>query len=323
MKNIKPTRNGKYYIIRMIYQNIIYYGIFNTFEEAVTKSMLLSENNWIKSPKTGYSPKDSFPEYIIEHVSSKKLNKYYIRNKNQPNLCYGPYYNKKYTKILANILPYYRNKIDINRAEQQASKEFYKYIVYEKNHKRYKVVINKKSIIHGTNLENILIERDLHITSHENEEDLCNIIQPEYDEILPPTPWNKKKEERTITNIGTNYIIQKNTRNLKVKIGPFTNKTIAISVRNILEESNWNPELIQHIKNIILEIKHPNRNIRKKDDTYILFYKNKTLFESNDKEEIHLLRKLLEENNWNEKIIDIYKKINTETKLKNHVSQKV
>lgn len=304
MKNIQKTSTNKYMITKIKYHHLINYGTYNTLNEAITQAINLEENDWIKNKQTGYNKKEEFPKYNIEEIN----NEYYIYNCKKTSKRYGPYFNYKYTRIIRKILPYHEKNPDIKQAEFQAQKEFYKYIHYEKEYKTYKVIINMKTVARHKNLVNALQERDIYLLADDyDEETMCNIIPPNYDEPLPPTPWKTITEyiyNKTI-NDKTIYIIQKQSKNRKVRIKPVYNKQLALHLQKKLKEKNWNEE---YVKKTQQKLKKPNRNIKKLNNTYYIYHKNRKYYSSKNLYKVRFIRDHLEENNWDEKEIKKYLK---------------
>ena len=182
--NIYKTSTG-YIIRKTFYSKRIYYGKYDTYEEALKQRKILEENNWIKNRKTNYKINDEFPQY---HLEEKNGIYHIINQKSGKN--YGNYKNLKYAKIIKKILPFYQENIELKIIEQQAQKEFYKYIHYNKLQNRYHIIYKATTLATYKSLKEALIERDLIVKYDGDEELMCEaeINYEDYKHDLPPLP---------------------------------------------------------------------------------------------------------------------------------------
>lgn len=298
MKNIHKM-NKKYTIIKTIYGYQIHYGTYNTEKEAQQQKQLLKENKWLKNNKTHYPTKQQFPTYKI-----KKQNNQYTIYDTKTKKEYGNYNNKQYATIITQILPYHDKKPNITQAQLQAQKEYYKYIKYEEKTKKYKIIINKKTISRQNTLQHALQERDLILQRKDKEEEtLCHLTTYPYNEPHPPKPTTKHNTTTKTIKNKKRYIIQKNTKHIKIKIGIYHNKEITKHIQEILTINNWNPQTIQHIKTKTKEIQQEKRNIKTKKHYYEIIHKNHIYYTTTDIHKAKYIRDQLEKHNWNPNII--------------------
>ncbi|MCD7781324.1 MAG: hypothetical protein LUG89_01290, partial [Methanosphaera sp.] len=171
-------QNGKYVIIKVIYNKRITYGAYYTLDEAIKQRNKLRIYKWIKCRTTGYSKEESFPKYVVREDFKK--NRYIVTNK-ETGKTFGAYNNQHYASIIKNILPYHQDDIDINHVERIAHKVFYKHISLNKRTNRYHV--EYKSYVRGTytNLVDALYERDIIVKYNGDEELMCEDTTTIYD----------------------------------------------------------------------------------------------------------------------------------------------
>lgn len=298
MKNIQKL-NEKYTIIKTVYGYRINYGTYTTKKEAMEQKQLLKQNKWIKNSKTRYPTKQQFPTYKI-----RKQNSQYTIYDTKTKKRYGSYDNKQYATLITQILPYHDKKPDIVQAQLQAQKEYYKYIKYEKKTKKYKIIINRKTVSRQNTLQYALQERDLILQRKDNEEEtLCHLKTYPYNEPHPPKPTTHDNTTTKTTKNNKRYVIQKNTKDIKIKIGIYHDKEITRHIQEILTTNNWNPQIVQHIKTKTREIQQEKRNIKTKKHRYKIIHKNHTYYTTTDFHKAKYIRNQLEKHNWNSNII--------------------
>ena len=84
----------------------------------------------------------------------------------------------------------YQENIELKMIEQQAQKEFYKYIHYNKLQNRYHIIYKATTLATYKSLKEALIERDLIVKYDGDEELMCEaeINYEYYKQNLPPFP---------------------------------------------------------------------------------------------------------------------------------------
>lgn len=309
MKNIYLI-GDKYHIIKSHYGHKIDYGCFNTYDEARDKRNLLSRFGWIKNSSTYYPSCEHFHDYHVKH-----LGKYYFVYDASTKTLYGKYFNMHYALLVSQILPFHENNPNIVLAQNQAINEYYKYIQYDSNSNKYKVTVNNKTISRCNSLSHALQERDLVISCEDDDEEtLCNLITFEYNEPHPPFMQLKFNHTFNSYKNKESYVIQKNTKNLKVRIGSYNNKDIAEHIQELLTYNGWDIKYVDYVKLITREVQRKYRNIKKKHNKYFIIYKNKVLYSTYDLSFARFLRTQLEMNDWNIDIIDEMKNYYLENK---------
>ena len=313
MRNIQQI-NNKYHIIKVLFGIRINYGTYKTLKEAEKQKIILEKNNWIKNKKTGYIL-DAFPKYTLE----KQENNYLIKEIGSTKT-YGFYENMKYAQLIQEILPYYDKNVNIEQVEEYARKKYYQYINQDKKG-RWRLTIKKRTICRERKLEHILQERDIHLETEESDEEaLCNTDTYHYDEPHPPLP-KKENFTRSTSNNKQTYRIQKNTKNLTIRIGPYDNEHITRHIHEILTMTNWNKKTVDYIKTITRTIQQSNRNIRKYKDKYIIIHKNERYYTTIDKYMAKYVRDVLEKHDWDKNVI-----VNAEKEYytnKNKINQEI
>lgn len=300
--------NDKFKIERTIYKQKIDYGTFNTKEEALEKKRLLIKYNWIKNKSTGYRKEDHFERYCIEENEQEE---YLVKNRRNGKT-YGAYKSRKYAKIIKNILPFYENEIDIELVEQEAIKEFYKYISYNELNGRYRVSYHGITYISTKNLIEALSERDL-IIKFEGDDELMseysNVIYTYTEEELPP--FTPKYDNITYENKSKNkYKLRKQIRNKRIVIGNYPTYDVAYLVRKYLVNKDWNKKSVKHIQDITKQIHERDKNILKSGNNYYIrrIICNKTKFygKYDSLEKARYVKSRLSSNDWNEEMIEYY-----------------
>lgn len=298
-KNIYK-QSGKYIIKKQIYNKVVYYGSFNSFEEALEKKRILIENNWIKSEKTGYTNEQSFKNYDI----ILKNNKYYVKNGKKT---YGKYEDEKFATLISKIMPFYENDIQMKFIEEIATREFYKYICYSKD-KRYHVAYKNNSKYSSTNLITALEERDLTVKYLDDDESKCNDQDTYYYDINKiPKFKSKATNINYISNHKHPFHIIKHVNGTKITISKLPTFEQAKYVQKHLQSQNWSINSIMHIKKVSQTIEQRDRNIYKKLNKYYIKHKNKRYYNTNDLYEARYIRDKLVETNWNEDLIEKFK----------------
>ena len=314
MKNIHKTYNGKYLVEKTLYGNKINYGIYETVNDAKKQVKKLEENDWIKSDKTGYDKKKSFEKYKIIHDINDKYTVVNLEN----TIEYGTYNNKKYAELLVKILPYYEDNINLKLVQDYASKEFYKYISLEKTG-RYRIRVNNINTSRCRTIRDALEERDLLLRCKDLTEDddidelLCNMdtgSNNEYEGKLPIPPW--KKEQTNINMKNRGYYLVK-VKDKKIIIGSFKTEFVSRRVLEYLNNHMWDEKSVEKIKNTMLNLYKPDRNIIKYNGNYEIVHisnkKRQVYYKTNDLIKARYIRNKLEEKSWNKSIIKQYEKI--------------
>ena len=296
--NIKKIK-GKYVIQKTIYGQSINYGTFDTKEEALKQKQLLIKYNWIKNKSTGYKKEEHFPRYCIRQNNQDK---YIIKNRKTGHT-YGAYKSKKYANIIKKILPFYTDNIKIERIEQQALEEFYRYISYDSRVGYYRFRYNNITIITSKSLTVILEERDLYLKCGGDEEAMCDITERYIYQEKNLPPFQKTENIVYEEKYKYKYLLRKQIRNHRIRIGRYNTYSLALLVKEYLDNKGWKLDDVNHIINITMEIQNRNKNIIKKDNRYYIRHDTKTKREYyGSYENIHLaryVRNKLRQDNWN------------------------
>ena len=304
LRNIHENSTGGYRIEKTIYGNKIIYGIYKTIDEVKEQIKVLEDNDWIKSAITGYSKDDSFNQYEVISLTNGKYSVIDSSNNNE----YGVYNNKKYAKIIAEILPYYENNINLKKVQEYATKEFYKYITFEKSG-RYRIRVSNINTSRCKTIKDALEERDLllkyknSINDEYDEELLCNLStleNNEYEGSLPLPPW--KNRHTNINKRDKGYYIIK-TVGKKIILGPFKTEFVCKQILEFLNRHNWDKKSVRKIKKVTLDVHKPDRNIIKHNGKYEIIHtrnrKREVYYTSNDLMKTRFIRNKLEEKSWN------------------------
>lgn len=299
--------NNKYHIIKVLYNNKIAYGKFEDINKAIEKRDLLIRYDWIKCKTTGYNKNESFPKYIIRTIDDKHI----IINK-ENGKTYGSYDNYKYAKIIKRILPYYQDKINIERVEKQAIAEFYKNITYNQLNNRYYIRYDGYTMATYRKLTTALAERDSIVKYGGDEELMCenqNLIYDYTKEKLPPFP--KKSDNITYQgNYKNKYKLSKQFRNKLIIIGYYPSYDLTVLVKEYLDKYNWNKNVIDHIIHITQNIHKRNIHIYKRNKKYSVekLVNNKIVYYGSYKtiEIAQYIRNCLDKDNWNKEQVKTY-----------------
>lgn len=299
--NIKHI-NNRYYIIKTVYNREICYGSYKYLEDALTQREKLKKHSWKKNKTTGYPEKECFPKYQIRNIDENYL---IINCKN--GRIYGEYKCKIYAKLIKKILPFYSDEVNINKIENIALKEFYKYIMFDKIKNRYIVVYKGIYYYTTSNIIDALKERDI-ILKHDGDFELmCEDPTVVYDytkEELPPYP-----QVKNITYVASNkkYQIRKRIRNETIVINNIPYERLAILIRDFLKNNQWNKKIMSKMVNVANEIIERNKYIQLRNNK---FYVEKTTNKKrvnyatyNDLELARYVRNKLLENSWDIRLV--------------------
>ena len=301
-------KNGRYVIKKKIYCKEITYGTFNNLTKAIEQRDILIKNRWHKNATTKYPKKQHFPKYEVK----KTEDGYLILNK-KIGRAFGTYKNYEYARLIKRILPFYGNKVNIEKIEQIAHKEFYKHISYNKRISKYHVIY--KGFVRSTHdrLDDALYERDL-IKKSDNEEvsyEDPTIVHDYKSEKLPSFEY----EYENITygkKMKNRYILEKRIRNQKIIIGSYPTYDLARLIKRHLDNKKWNYSEVYHIIKSTITIHKRDKHIREhdgyfyievlKDDEKIIYAKYK------DIDLARYVKNNLVRTNWRKKFIKKFEK---------------
>ncbi len=317
-KNIYKI-NHKYQIIKVHYGIRIYYGTFNSLDDALEKREILRKNRWQKNSTTGYPTYEHFPKYQIKTEDNKE---YIIVNCNTGKT-YGSYKNYKYATIIKQILPFFKDKVDIEKIEKFAIKEFYKYISYKKIKNKYMIIYHGTTMGLFSNLASALEERDIIMRYEGDEELMCQNTPIYYNynkEELPPYPYTIE-EIIYRSNKSNRYIVRKQIRNQRITIGQYATYNMAVLVRDYLDRNKWNLDKINHIKRVTIKIQKRDKFILHKGKMYYIIHneQGKSVIYANytNPNLARYVRDKLTEHNWNMEKIGEYEEEYKNNKEKN------
>ncbi len=302
------VKNGKYVIKKNIYSKDIIYGTFDTLTSAIKQRNILIKNKWHKNATTNYPKNQHFPKYEV-----KKTEDGYIVLNRKKGTTFGTYENYEYARMIKKILPFYGDEINIERIEEIAHKEFYKYISYNRRICRYHVIY--KGFVRSTHerLDDALYERDLIVRS-DNEEVFYEdptVVHDYKSENLPPFEYEYEniRYQRKVKN---KYVLEKQIRNRRIIIGSYPTYDLACLIRRYLENKKWNYAEVKHIIKSTRKIHKRDKHIHEhngefyievlKDDRNVVYAKYKDL------ELARYVKNNLVMNNWRKKFIKRFEK---------------